>query len=98
MSAMVEAWEVFRGAPEREAARRAFERTLAAPRHAPRLDRAWLRQLCLDAGAADAGVVEIERAALGDERDHARRLFPATRSLVSLVTTAPTSAEAERGS
>ena len=32
------------------------------------LDAKWLRQLALDCGADDAGLVEIERAALDDER------------------------------
>jgi epoxyqueuosine reductase len=82
---MVEGWEIFRGAPEREAARRALERSLAAPRDVPRLAREWLRQVCLDAGAADLGVVEIDRAALGEERAHALRLFPDTRTLVALA-------------
>jgi ferredoxin len=83
---MAAPWEIFRGTPESEAARRSLERDLAAPRQVPRVARSWLRQLCLDAGAADAGVVEIDRPALGAERDHARRLFPDTRALVSLVT------------
>ena len=33
------------------------------------LDAAWLRQLCLDCGADDAGLVEISRPALDDQRD-----------------------------
>jgi len=32
------------------------------------LEAAWLRQLCLDAGADDVGFVEIDRPELGDER------------------------------
>ena len=32
------------------------------------LDAAWLRQLCLDCGADDAGLVEIGRPALDDQR------------------------------
>ena len=46
----------------------------------------WLRQLCRDAGAADVGLVEIDRPALGEEAANARRLFPRVRTLVSLVT------------
>ena len=30
------------------------------------LDAAWLRQLCLDCGADDAGLVEISRPVLDD--------------------------------
>ena len=49
------------------------------------LDVAWLRQLCLDAGADDVGFVEIERPALTDERPHIQRAFPQTHSLISFV-------------
>jgi len=49
------------------------------------LDAAWLRQLCLDAGADDVGFVEIERPALAEERPHIQRAFPPTRSLISFV-------------
>lgn len=50
-----------------------------------RLDAAWLRQLCLDCGADDAGVVEISRAALDDQRDDILSFFPGARTLVSIV-------------
>src|SRR3954453_11311496 len=49
------------------------------------LDTAWLRQLCLDAGADDVGFVEVDRPALADERTHIQRAFPHTRSLISIV-------------
>jgi hypothetical protein len=49
------------------------------------LDAAWLRQLCLDCGADDAGLVEITRPALGDQRDDILRAFPPTRTLLSFV-------------
>ena len=49
------------------------------------LDGAWLRQLCLDAGADDVGFVELARPALADERRHIERAFPRTRSLISFV-------------
>src|SRR2546423_15271937 len=49
------------------------------------LDAAWLRQLCLDAGADDVGFLEIDRAALAEERPHIQRAFPHTRSLISFV-------------
>ena len=42
------------------------------------LDAAWLRQLCLDCGADDAGLVEISRPALDNQRDDILRVFPAT--------------------
>src|SRR3954453_4471149 len=49
------------------------------------LDAAWLRQLCLDAGAEDVGFVEVDRPALAGERPHIERAFPHTRSLISFV-------------
>src|SRR5262245_16992275 len=49
------------------------------------LDAAWLRQLCLDAGADDVGFVELERPSLSEERPHMERAFPRTRSLISFV-------------
>jgi ferredoxin len=49
------------------------------------LDAAWLRQLCLDAGADDVGFVEVDRPALASERPHIQRTFPHTRSVISFV-------------
>jgi epoxyqueuosine reductase QueG len=49
------------------------------------LGAAWLRQLCLDAGADDVGFVELERQALAEERPHIERAFPRTRTLISIV-------------
>jgi Fe-S-cluster-containing hydrogenase component 2 len=49
------------------------------------LDAASLRQLCLDCGADDAGLVEINRPALDDQRDDILRAFPPTRTLLSFV-------------
>ena len=46
------------------------------------LDAAWLRQLCLDCGADDAGLVEISRPALDNQRDDILRAFPATKTLL----------------
>jgi ferredoxin len=58
----------------------------STPAEAPEpLDAAWLRQLCLDCGAYDAGLVEIDRPALDDQREDIRRVFPAVRTLVSFV-------------
>jgi ferredoxin len=51
----------------------------------PPLDAAWLRQLCLDCGADDAGLVEISRPALDNQRDEILRVFPPTRTLLSFV-------------
>src|SRR6266480_6153374 len=49
------------------------------------LDAAWLRQLCLDCGADDAGLVEISRPALDNQRDDILRTFPPARTLLSFV-------------
>ena len=49
------------------------------------LDAAWLRQLVLESGADDVGFVEIERAALDDQRDDIVQAFPRTKTLISYV-------------
>lgn len=49
------------------------------------LDAAWLRQLCLDCGADDAGLVEISRPALDDQRANILRDYPRTQTLLSFV-------------
>jgi ferredoxin len=49
------------------------------------LDAAWLRQLCLDCGADDAGLVEISRPALDDQRADILRYFPHAKTLLSFV-------------
>ena len=79
---------VFRGQPDAEAQRREFEESLGGTRPDQTVDAEWLRELVMAAGAADVGFVEVGREALGDESDHARRIFPRVRSLVSMVTVA----------
>jgi Fe-S-cluster-containing hydrogenase component 2 len=49
------------------------------------LDAVWLRKLCLDCGADDAGLVEISRPALDDQRADILRAFPPTKTLLSFV-------------
>jgi ferredoxin len=49
------------------------------------LAAAWLRQLCRDCGADDAGLVEIGRPALDNQRDDILRYFPPARTLLSFV-------------
>ena len=51
-----------------------------APSAPTTLDANWLRQLCRDAGADDAGLVEISRPALDGQRDDILRYFPPARS------------------
>jgi len=51
----------------------------------PRLSASDLRRMCLDLGADDVGIVEIDRPSLAGERDDILALFPWTKSLVSFV-------------
>ena len=68
------------------------KRVSAAKRHetgalpSPHLDAAGLRQLALDCGADDVGLVEIGRPALEPQRDEILRNYPWTRTLVSFIT------------
>src|SRR5207237_2800140 len=64
-----------------------YEKTARAPApSAPtQLDADGLRRLCRDAGADDAGLVEISRPALDDQRDDILRYFPPTKTLLSFV-------------
>ncbi|OAI51685.1 4Fe-4S ferredoxin, partial [Planctomycetaceae bacterium SCGC AG-212-F19] len=50
-----------------------------------KLDTRRLRQLCLDLGADDVGIVELERPALDDQRDDILRFFPPAKTLLSFV-------------
>lgn len=63
----------------------AHRRKLAPEKISEPLDAAWLRQLCLDAGANDVGFVEVDRPALVEERPHIQRAFPPARSVISIV-------------
>src|SRR5437868_8276055 len=49
------------------------------------LDASWLRQLALDCGADDAGLVEVSRPALDDQRADILRAFPPTKTLLTFV-------------
>src|SRR5262245_36307377 len=53
--------------------------------HPKPLDSAWLRQLALDCGADDAGLVEISCPALDDQRDDILRYFPPAKTLLAFV-------------
>ena len=60
--------------------------TTAEAQPAPRvLDAAWLRQLCLDAGADDVGFVERGRTAIADQEGEIADVFPRTKTLISFV-------------
>src|SRR3954447_21225054 len=64
---------------------RAREATEAARPKPESVSREWLRQLCLEAGADDAGFVEIDRQEIADQRPEIMSLLPGTKTLVSLV-------------
>jgi len=49
------------------------------------LDAWWLKELALQAGADDVGVIEISRPALDDQRKDILRHFPPTKSLLTFV-------------
>jgi epoxyqueuosine reductase QueG len=49
------------------------------------LDAAWLRQLCLDAGADDVGFVESDRPEIADQKAEIQSVFPRTKTLISVV-------------
>lgn len=49
------------------------------------LDAAWLRELCLEAGADDVGFVEIGRPEIADQREDLEAALPGVRTLVSFV-------------
>ena len=49
------------------------------------LDAAWLRQICLDAGADDVGFVEASRPEIADQKADINFVFPRTKTLVSFV-------------
>ncbi len=49
------------------------------------LDAAWLRDLCIQAGADDVGFVQIDRTELDTDRDDVREAAPWTKTLISFV-------------
>lgn len=49
------------------------------------LESAWLRELCLAAGADDVGFVEMSRPAVASQTGEILSVFPAAKTLVSLV-------------
>lgn len=51
----------------------------------PRLSGAELRSLCLQAGADDVGFVSLAGPEMDSERSEILRLFPATRTLICLI-------------
>lgn len=49
------------------------------------LEAAWLRKICLEAGADDVGFVDVNRLDLNSEKPFIEAVLPGTRSLVALV-------------
>jgi ferredoxin len=49
------------------------------------LDREWLRQVCIEAGADDVGFVEVDRADIADQKADILSLLPKTNTLISFV-------------
>ena len=49
------------------------------------LDTAWLRNLCIDAGADDVGFVEPDQPGIIDHKAEIGDVFPVTKSLISFV-------------
>jgi ferredoxin len=52
---------------------------------ASKVEAEWVKQVVLDAGADDVGIVEIDRAELADQRDDMLRAYPKARALISMV-------------
>jgi ferredoxin len=79
---------IFRGTPEAEAARRAYEASLPAQTTKPAddvVEAAWLREICLRHGVDDVGFVEVSRPGLGMEGENAKQILPTAKSILSLV-------------
>ena len=49
------------------------------------IDAAWLRQVCLEAGADDVAFASVDNPELASEREHVEGALPGTRSFISLV-------------
>lgn len=50
-----------------------------------KLDTAWLREVCIEAGADDVGFVGIDRPELSRDKDSILGYFPRTKALISIV-------------
>ena len=52
---------------------------------ASKVEAEWVKQVILDVGADDVGIVEIDRAELADQRDDMLRAYPKAKALISMV-------------
>ena len=50
-----------------------------------KLSAELMREICLEEGADDSGCVEIERKALESDREGILRIYPKTRSIISII-------------
>ena len=59
----------------------------AVPTERPKevLDKAWVRNVVLEAGADDVGFVSVDRPEIQDQREDIHRAMPSTQTLVSFV-------------
>ncbi|TFV61049.1 (4Fe-4S)-binding protein [Mycobacterium sp. PS03-16] len=72
--------------PAKLAAHPTVQAALARPPKRPGvLDAAWLRKICLEAGADDVGFAAVDNPDLASERDHADAALPGVHSYLSLV-------------
>ncbi len=75
------------GLPPKLAAHPSVQAVLARQAASPPevIDAAWLRDLCLAAGADDAAVVSLDHTDLAGEREHVLSALPGTRSLIAMA-------------
>src|SRR5215813_12986364 len=73
--------------PDHPTVKRFWEKAKATPVRpgSAILDAQWLRELCVDVGAAEVGFVDIDRPELGNERADIVRFFQPTKALISFV-------------
>jgi len=55
------------------------------PKRVQKLDAAWLRRVCMEAGADDVGFVDAERPEIANQRADIAAVFPDTKTLISIV-------------
>ena len=70
---------------EHPTVRRFHDTAATRPERATIVEAAWLRQLCLEAGADEAGFVEIHRPEIAEQHADILRFFPPTKTLISFV-------------
>ena len=61
------------------------ERLTPERSNSAKLDAAWLKQLAIDCGVDDAGLVEIGHPGLDDQRADILKFYPRTKTLLSII-------------